>query len=321
MKASGMPSKIVAAVLLLVVLGAGCATAPIQFKDVVPPEAVPVVQVKTEKPVVALALGSGGSRGFAHVGVIKALEANGIFPDIVVGTSAGSVVGAFYAGGYTGDELVEMANRLEREQISDYIFPDRGIIRGELLQDFINKALNNRSIEDLGKPFAAIATELKTGKITVFNRGNTGMAVRASSSIPGIFQPVAINGSEYVDGDLKSPVPVKVARSMGADLVIAVDISRQPDSASPDSILSMLRQSLKIIRQSIIEWETQSAEVVIRPEIGPTAVMDFNGKKSLMEEGEKAALAALPQIRQWLEKIATEKAQRAGKGGAALPFR
>lgn len=294
-------------VLAVAALSAGCTTVPIKYKDVIAPEAAPFTRIKSEKPVLALALGSGGARGFAHVGVIKALEANGISPDIVVGTSAGAAVGALYAGGYRGEALEQIAIQLERNDIADYVFPDRGFIRGELLQDFINQALNNRSIEELPKTFAVVATDLKSGKIAVFNRGNTGMAVRASSSIPGIFQPVRINGRDYVDGDLKSPVPVKVAQNMGADIVIAVDVSRLPEDVELRSLFSMVWQGLKIMRQSIIEREVPEAQVVIRPEIGATRSLDFDGKRYTMEAGEKAALDAIPKIREWLEKIGREK--------------
>ena len=215
--------------LALLLLLAACATTPpIQYKDVIDPQAVPIESLQSDKPVIALVLGSGGNRGFAHIGVIEALEANNIHVNIVVGTSAGSVVGALYAGGYSGNEIEQIALGLDQEHLDDYDISRRGYIRGERLQDFINRKLNNRSIEQLYKPFIAISTQLRTGNEMAFNRGNTGKAVRASSSIPGVYYPVRIGNEEYVDGDLKSPVPVNVAVEMGADIVIAVDISQQP---------------------------------------------------------------------------------------------
>lgn len=295
--------------LLLPLLLAGCASAPpIQYKNVVQPQAVSIEPLQSDKPVVALALGSGGERGFAHVGVIKALEENGIGVDIVVGTSAGSVVGALYAGGYKGDELEQLALKLDQAQLDDFDLSRRGYIRGELLQDFVNKALKNRSIEQLDKPFVAIATQLGSGNAVSFNRGNTGMAVRASSSIPGVFHPVVIGGDEYVDGDLKKPVPVSVAREMGADIVIAVDISQQPgDNPVPEDIIDTLTQSIRIMRQSILARELESAQIVIRPAIGRTPEIDVASKQRLIRNGEAAAIAALPLIREWLQKIANEK--------------
>lgn len=295
--------------LLLPLLLAACAsTPPIQYKEVVQPQAVSIEPVQSGRPVVALALGSGGERGFAHVGVIKALEANGISVDLVVGTSAGSVVGALYAGGHKGDELEQLALRLDQAQLDDFELSKRGYIRGELLQDFVNKALKNRSIEQLDKPFVAIATHLASGNAVAFNRGNTGMAVRASSSIPGVFHPVLIGGEEYVDGDLKKPVPVSVAREMGADIVIAVDISQQPgDNPAPEDIIDTLTQSIRIMRQSILAGELEAAQVVIRPAIGQTPEIDAASKQRLIKSGEEAAVAALPLIREWLQKIANEK--------------
>jgi NTE family protein len=295
--------------LLLPFLLVACAsTQPIQYRNVVQPQAISIEPAQSDKPVVALALGSGGERGFAHVGVIKVLEANGIGVDIVVGTSAGSVVGALYAGGYKGEELEQLALRLDQAQLDDFELSKRGYIRGELLQDFVNKALNNRSIEQLGKPFVAIATQLSSGNAIAFNRGNTGMAVRASSSIPGVFHPVLIGGEEYVDGDLKQPVPVSVAREMGADIVIAVDISQQPgDNPAPEDIIDTLTQSIRIMRQSILARELEAAQVVIRPAIGQTPEIDAASKLRLIRSGEEAASAALPLIREWLQKIANEK--------------
>ncbi|MBI5918766.1 MAG: patatin-like phospholipase family protein [Nitrosomonadales bacterium] len=302
--------------LLPLVLLTACASDPIKFKNVTPPKATPIQALHADRPLVALALGSGGERGFSHVGVIKALEANNIQIDIVVGTSAGSMVGALYAGGYRSRELEQLALQLDESQINDISLGKRGYIRGELLQDFINRSLKNRSIEQLEKPFAAVSTELASGKAVAFNRGNTGMAVRASSSIPGVFYPVQIDGIEYVDGDLKDPVPVSVARKMGADLVIAVDISEQPkDTPGASGILDTLTQSIRIMRQSIISSELQNAQVVIRPMIGTTPdTIDAATKQRLIKAGEDAALAALPRIREWLQKNGHKKNDR-------VPFR
>lgn len=295
--------------LLLPLLLVACAAPPLKYKDVAPPATIYVAPVESDQPVVALALGSGGDRGFAHIGVIKVLEANGIKVDIVLGTSAGSVVGALYAGGYNGAALEKLALEMDREKLKDFDFSRRGYVRGEQLQDFINQSLNNRSIEQLDKPFVAIATQLGSGKTVAFNRGNVGMAVRASSSIPGVFYPVMIGGLEYVDGDLKKPVPVTVAREMGADFIIAVDISQQPKDTLPlNDIIDILKQSLRIMRQSILSQELASAQIVIRPEIGPTPEIDATSKLHLIKAGEEAATAALPMIREWLEKIAAEKA-------------
>ena len=297
------------AMLSLPLLLVACATPHLQYKDVVEPQALYMAPMQSSKPVVALALGSGGDRGFAHIGVIKVLEANGIKVDMVLGTSAGSVVGALYAGGYSGAELEKLALEMDREKLKDFDISRRGYVRGEQLQDFINRALKNRSIEQLDKPFVAVATQLSSGRVVAFNHGNTGLAVRASSSIPGVFYPVMINGEEYVDGDLKEPVPVTLARELGADFIIAVDISQQPrDHEELNDIIDILTQSLRIMRQSILANELESAQVVIRPEIGITPKIDASSKVHLIKAGEDAASAALPVIREWLQKIAAEKA-------------
>jgi NTE family protein len=294
--------------LLLPLLLIACSTPPLQYKDVIAPQAQFMAPLQSDKPVIALVLGSGGDRGFAHIGVIKALEANGIKVDMVLGTSAGSVVGALYAGGYNGLALEKLALEMDREKLKDFDISRRGYVRGEQLQDFINRALNNRSIEQLEHPFIAIATQLRTGKTAAFNHGNTGQAVRASSSIPGVFYPVTINGEEYVDGDLKKPVAVTLAREMGADIIIAVDISQQPaDHPAAQDIIDILKQSLRIMRQSILSRELESAQVVIRPEIGVTPEIDANSKLRLIKVGEEAANAAIPAIREWLQKIEAEK--------------
>ena len=305
--------------LLLTVLLAGCAMAP-KVPDT-PPAVTPPVetpppvtrpvtpppQVKLPPPKVALVLGGGAVRGFAHVGVIKVLEAQGIVPDLVVGTSAGSVVGSLYAAGYTGFDLQKIAFKLDEDSVGDWALPDRGFIKGEALQNYINKAVRAQPIEKLKKPFAAVATDLHTGEMVVFQRGNTGQAVRASSSVPGVFQPVNINGRDFVDGGLTSPIPVKVARSLGADVVIAVDISAKPRSAKIEGVTDILLQTFGIMGQSISSSELPLADVVIRPNTIGFGSADFTRKHESILEGEKAAQAAIPLIRQKLQQAVARK--------------
>ncbi|MFZ5509484.1 MAG: patatin-like phospholipase family protein [Pseudomonadota bacterium] len=256
------------------------------------------------RPVkIALALGGGAARGFAHVGVIKALEAQGIVPDLIVGTSAGSVVGALYAGGFNGFDLQRLALQLDEAAVSDWSLPDRGVLKGEALQNYVNRTLNNRPLEKLNRPLAVVATDLKSGEAVVFRTGNTGMAVRASSSVPGVFQPVAINGREYVDGGLVAPVPVRVARSLGADFVIAVDISARPQFGRTHSSLDVLLQTFAIMGQSISRHELLEADVVIRPNTPEIRAIDFQEKHVAMLEGERAVAAALPELRSKLARL------------------
>jgi len=260
---------------------AGCVT---------PPEPAP-------PPKVALALGGGAARGFAHVGVVKALEANGIVPDIVVGTSAGSLVAALYAGGGNGFELQRLALGMEDSSISDWILPDRGIIRGQALQNYVNTALGNRPIEKLRRTLGVVATDLQSGEKMVFRSGNAGLAVRASSSVPGIFQPVRVGNREYVDGGLASPVPAEVAREMGADVVIAVDISSKPAGAKLSGIIDVLLQTFTIMGANLARWELTQADVVIRPNVGGISGTDFESKHLAILEGEKAATAKIEEVR------------------------
>lgn len=283
---------------------AGCATSPVAT-NIPLPGTQPASRLAP--PKIALVLGGGAVRGFAHIGVIKTLEAHGIVPDMVVGTSAGSVVGALYAGGYSGFELQKIAFQLEQESVGDWVLPDRGFIKGEMLQNFINKALQNRPIERMNKPFAAVTTELQTGEMAVFRRGNTGMAVRASSSIPGVFQPVKIDGREYVDGGLVSPVPVRAARGMGADVVIAVDISGKPKNGRLNDTIDIFLQAFSIMGQTIGRYELAEADVVIRPQTGTIGATEFDQKHLAIMEGERAALAALPLIRSKLQQKAGGK--------------
>ena len=274
----------------------GCAV------PVKPALSVPEV-VARPAPKVALVLSGGAARGFAHIGAIKALEAQGIVPDLVVGTSAGAVVGALYAAGNGGFELQRLAMQMEEGQVSDWSLPDRGVIRGEALQNFINNAVGQRSLEKLPRLFGAVATDLQSGEATVFRIGNTGMAVRASSSVPGVFQPVKINGREYVDGGLVSPVPVKAARDMGADFVIAVDISDQPRYGSTKSTIDVLLQTFAIMGQSIGRYELRGADVVIRPQTSGITSTGFQDRHLAVLEGEKAVAAVLPEIKAKLARL------------------
>jgi len=277
--------------IALFALLSACANLP--DKSVAPPAA----------PKIALALGGGAARGFAHVGVIKALEAQGIVPDIIVGTSAGSVVAALYAGGANGFELQKLALSMEDGSVSDWVLPDRGFIRGEALQNFVNKALVNRPMNALPRKLAVVATELQTGEMAVLRSGDVGLAVRASSSVPGVFQPVRIGGREFVDGGLVSPVPAKVARDMGADLVIAVDISSKPKNAKVSSMIDVLLQTFTIMSTTVAQYELGQADVVIRPDVGSIGGTDFQSKHLAILEGEKAAAEKMEQIRAALAKI------------------
>jgi NTE family protein len=259
---------------------------------------------------IGLALGGGAARGFAHIGVIKALEAQGIYPDIVVGTSAGSLVGALYAAGNNGFALHKLALEMDEATISDWSVPlfakSTGVLKGEALQNYVNKAVHNTPLEKLKIPFGAVATDLHTGMPILFQRGNTGAAIRASSAVPGVFQPVNIGGRSYVDGGLVSPVPVRFAREMGADFVIAVNISAQPNAQPSSSSLDVLLQTFAIMGQSINYYELREADIVIQPRLGTMKGNDFPGRNTAILAGEQAATGVMAELKR---KLAAKRAQ------------
>ncbi|MBW8371238.1 MAG: patatin-like phospholipase family protein [Thiobacillus sp.] len=265
-----------------------------------PPPAPPLpTPVPVQKPPlkIALVLGGGAARGFAHIGVIKSLEAQGIVPDIVVGTSAGSVVGALYASGMNGFELQNLALQMEENMLVDWTFPNRGVLKGAALQDFINQQVKNLPIQKMPKPLGVVATDLQSGERVLFRRGDTGMGVRASSAVPGMFQPVEIGGRDYVDGGLTSPVPAQSARSMGADFVIAVDISNVSRRDKLSGTLDVLLQTFAIMGHAISRHELEDADVVIRPRTAAVSSTDFEGRHLAILEGEKAAAAVMPELK------------------------
>lgn len=269
---------------LTAALLAGCATAPVNHTAADAPYAAPLQRVSKQRPVVGLVLGAGGSRGFAHVGVLKALEAAGIEADIMVGVSSGAVVAALHAGGMRAAELEASALAIEDSDLLDFTLFGPGVIEGGRLQDYINDMVRNRPLEALQKPFAVVAAERETSRMTVFNRGNTGLAVRASASVPRLFWPVVIRGTEYVDGGVASRVPASIAREMGADIVIAVDVSW---------------------RGSV---DAQHADVVIRPQTIRTRIVDFSQKVANLAAGEEAGRAAVPRVQELLARVAAQKA-------------
>ncbi|WP_180055353.1 MULTISPECIES: patatin-like phospholipase family protein [unclassified Acinetobacter] len=244
---------------------------------------------KAREPVIAIALGGGGAKGFAHIGVLKVLESHGIKPKIVTGTSAGSFVGSLYASGKTPYQMQQLALNFKESDIRDLTLNSQGIIQGQKLQDFVNKNVGNKPIEQFPKRFAAVATRLDNGSKTEFNRGNAGQAVRASCSIPNVFVPATIAGVKYVDGGLVSPIPVKTARDMGADIVIAVDISARPDGSKAVSMFGLLDQTINIMGQQSINEELKNANFVIQPKVGHIGTLDLKSSNATILEGEKAA--------------------------------
>jgi NTE family protein len=257
---------------------------------------------------VGLALGGGAARGFAHIGVIKALEARNVRVDLLAGTSAGSVIAALSASGMSGIAINKVALSMDEASISDWAMPfrTRGILQGVALQNFLNKTLDNRPIEKMAKPLGIVATDLRNGQPILFQRGNTGIAVRASCSVPSIFEPVTIGGHEYVDGGLVSPVPAAFAHKMGADFVIAVDISARPESALTQSSFDVLMQTFTIMGQTIKAYELDKyADFVIRPNLAAMSSSDFGQRNAAILAGEEAVAKIWPELQR---KLATKGA-------------
>ena len=290
-----------AGIVVVVAALFGCSAVP-QVAHDAPLASAPPVAIK-RPPRVGLALGGGAARGFAHVGVIQVLEENGIRPDLVVGTSAGSLVAAIYASGRSGAQLSEVASTMDEAAFADWTLPffGRGALRGEALGRYVNAQVRGRLIEDFPMPLGIVATDLHSGLGVLFQRGDTGTAVRASSAIPAVFQPVKIGGREYVDGALVSPVPVRYAREMGAELVVAVDISSPPEGNRADDTLQILLQTFAIMSRSINTLELRDADILVRPALAGVAGVDFGARNRAIEAGRQAMVRLLPQLRAAIE--------------------
>ena len=296
-----LPSRRHLLVAGLALLVAGCQTVPAPTP--VPPPAPtpappsPAPPPPPRPPRIGLALGGGAARGFAHIGVIQVLEEAGIRPQLVVGTSAGSLVAALYASGKSGTELAMLALGMDESAITDWAFPGRGVIRGEALARYVREQTGGLSIEKMKLPLGIVATDLDSGQAILFQRGDPGVAVRASSAVPAVFQPVKIGEHEYVDGGLVSPVPVRFARAMGAELVLAVDISSPPEGQATGDAMRLLLQTFAIMGKSINHFELRDADVVLRPKLNGVGSADFAARQRTIMAGREAALAALPELR------------------------
>ena len=250
------------------------------------------------KATVALALGGGASKGFAHIGIIKVLKENNIPIKIVTGTSAGSIVGSMYASGMSPDRLELEAEILGKTDLVDLTLSTSGFIKGEKLQNYINRKVGNRPMQQFPIKFAAVATDFESGKPVVFNVGNAGQAVRASASIPNVFQPVVIGSRKYVDGGLSQPVPVSAAKKLGANFIIAVDISARPAKNVSQGMFSYLDQTFNVMSQTALHQELGQANVVIKPQVLELgSIGGFDQKQRAIQLGEQAARAALPEIK------------------------
>ncbi|MDD5286429.1 MAG: patatin-like phospholipase family protein [Desulfuromonadaceae bacterium] len=288
-----MSNRVIGYLMLLLstLLVSACATAPPAY---LPPQ----------RPAkIAVVLGAGAAKGFAHVGVLKVLEAQKIPIHMIVGTSSGSFVGSLYAYGYDAFALQDIALSLQKKDVAELIIPDNGFIKGERLRDFINSKVHGLPIDKLKIPFYVVATDIKSGEGVVFNSGNTGMAVQASSAVPGVFQPARFSGTSYVDGGVVNPLAIDVARKFGADVVIAVDVTSSIGATVPVGIMETITKSVEIMYNKISQLSLGSADVVIKPKVGFVGAADFTFRNEAILEGERAATAAIPAIKAIIDKL------------------
>jgi NTE family protein len=297
-------NKLFSCFVIFVMAVTSCTLKETQLPPVVQPP--PIVQPPPKTAKIAVVLGAGSSKGFAHIGVLKILESNKIPIHMIVGTSVGSVVGSLYAYGYNAFELQKLSFSIDKGDIVDLTIPDNGFIKGEKLEEFINKTLKYTPIEKLKLPFYAVATDILNGQEIVFGRGNTGTAVRASCSIPGIFRPVKIADRMYVDGGVVSPVAVDAAKRFGADIVIAVDVSTSVERTIPVSTIETILQSLNIMYSKLGSIQLSHADVVIRPKVGYIGSADFSKRHEAILEGEKATLESMPRIMEIVNQLRQE---------------
>lgn len=274
-----------------------CSSVPPQMPT--PEPVITPAPIAITPPVIGLVLGGGAARGFAHIGVIQALEEAGIRPDLVVGTSAGSVVAALYASGKSGNELQKVAESMEEASFSDWRLPffKPGVLKGEALARFISGQVGGRQIQDLPMALGVVATDLDSGRGILFQRGDVATAVRASSAIPALFQPVLIAGREYVDGGLVAPVPVQFARQMGAQVVIAIDISGTPQGNAATDTFQILMQTFSIMGNRISAFELREADVVVKPSLTGLSSASFASRARAISAGRQAMLPWIDKLR------------------------
>ncbi len=258
----------------------------------------PHVTKKTE-PKIALVLGGGSAKGFAHVGVIRALEQEKIPVHMIIGTSVGSLIGGIYASNPDSFQLEWIAFKIDKNDILDFsmIYSKLGPVQGVKLETFVEQTVKTKKVEDTKIPFYPIATDLNTGETIVLEKGSLAKAIRASSSIPGIFTPVTFGNRMLVDGGVTNNVACDIARSKGADIVIAVNLLKDIKDYDISSVIDIIAQSVNIMMHENNKTKLKYADILIEPETKGVSIFDFSQKKRLMEEGIKAAKAAMPKIK------------------------
>ncbi|MGD6841903.1 patatin-like phospholipase family protein [Bacillus infantis] len=253
------------------------------------------------QPVIGLALGSGGARGFAHLGVIKVLKEEGINVDVIAGSSMGALVGCFYGAGLDIDRLYKLAGAFKRKYYLDFTVPKMGFLAGKKVKELIRLFTHGKSLEDLDIPVRVVATDLKAGEKVVFSKGPIADAVRASISIPGIFIPEKLEDRLLVDGGVIDRVPVSVVEEMGADLIIAVDVSRVKTSSDITSIFDVIMQSLDIMQMELVSNREIASDIMIRPHVEMYSSRAFTNIEDIIRIGEEEARKQVPRIKEAIQ--------------------
>lgn len=253
------------------------------------------------RPKIGLALGSGGARGFAHLGVIKALQEAGIPIDLIAGSSMGAMIACFYGAGLDIDSLCKFSCAFKRKYYLDFAVPKMGLITGKRVKDLVRVFTHGKKIEELEIPVGIVATDLKSGEKVVFKKGPIAEAVRASISIPGIFVPEQLNGRLYIDGGVVDRVPVSVAKEMGADLIIAVDVANAINKSEVTSIYDVIMQSIDIMQMELFNHRTIASDVMIRPRVDKFSSRAFTNTDEIITAGEEATREHINKIEQLIE--------------------
>lgn len=255
-------------------------------------------------PKVALVLGGGSAKGFAHVGVIRVLEQEKIPIHMIVGTSVGSLIGGMYAANPDSFQLEWIAFKIDRNDILDFsiVYSKLGPVQGTRLENFVEQNVKAKKVEETKVPFFPVATDLNTGETIVLGKGSLAKAIHASSAIPGIFVPVAFDNRTLVDGGVTDNVACDIAKAKGADIIIAVNLQKDVKNYQIDSLVDIIAQSVSIMMREASKAKMLCADVVIEPDTKDIGMFDFTQKKQLMEEGIKAAKQAMPKIRQLLAR-------------------
>jgi NTE family protein len=254
------------------------------------------------RPKIGLALGSGGARGFAHLGVIKVLKDEGIPIDYIAGSSMGAMVACFYGSGLDMDQLYKLSTSFKRKYFLDFTVPKMGFISGKRVKELIRVFTKGKNIEELTIPVAVVATDLMTGEKVIFNKGPIADAVRASISIPGIFVPEKLNERILIDGGVIDRIPVSVVQDMGADYIIAVDVSRVKKNAEINSIYDVIMQSLDIMQMELVNYREDASDVMIRPHVENYSAKAFTNIDEIIAIGEEEARKHIKEIKEYLNR-------------------